>query len=995
MAAQNTTIKVPSMMGGVSKSSPSKRRPDQVEEAENVFLSAEEGLQKRQATKFMPLTDATLKGKLDITGASPSHELIYYEFRLAKNKSALIVINVFASTPSDRVQIFDATTGNKKPEWLSLTGSSQETSFFNYLIEGSLPPLERLRLVRIKSSLAILNVEVEAKFLNINEGQALEYTAPRTTLRFEGNDGTTSTKLYFEGIGLYPRPGVVRGTTDDTGSNVGQIKLKNDSFIDCEDAIGRPIDPSANQSDNTGQANIKFTAFEKNHFDYDNLIKEPSSLIDRQPNTDTGVMVDTQDSIAVNFFFEVGGAPDAPRSYDTSTTHIDGKKEHHFPIFRTPFIRNSDPVRQAMVALHSNGVQEATWTFQVNDNLTQNPADRTAEPRFGSALFGSPHLGDGFIFEVKNAVAGAPRGFYRTIATPAGNEFFKTTSNEFKTDSNGNILFEDPGATDNESVNGEGPVVYKPIFCQLFPRINSSDYSPQFSVSHTNELPFYQRIRSPERGSVLDRSTFPHLIAFNNKTNPNETRFAIGQLPLTPRFNGDNTTNPGPSFIANTADPYSTTAPTGAKISSIGYWRNRLWLASGTTIVSSQAGNQYSLFIDDADTLTERDPLDISLSDSDAATINWIVPFERSLFLGTDGSQQFVLTGSDNFISPTTAALDSTSQHSISAASRPFKVGPFLFFSDAGRLFLYQGKAGEGEGRSIDVSSHVLGYFPNNISQSVSVPEEDIILFKSSDVGDEKTIYVMRRYTTDTQGNFASAFWKWKFRETVENFYSFGSEVYVILKDSDNKRQIEKLPIRATSVTDTLLDGQQSITGSYSATTGKTTWTLDFDPTEAIGVYEKNKQAFSSFDITVNGNQWLVSVSGDFSEAPTTFGFKYDMEVELSPFILRDGNNVTSDASLQIKDLATRHFNTGTYEIGVSRRGRYETKATFDPYRTTNPFITEDESYFQENGQAQARISGSADDISIKLKSDGFVPVNITNVEARVTAQIGRDTAID
>ena len=88
MAAQNTTIKVPSMMGGVSKSSPSKR-PDQVEEYENVFLSAEEGLQKRQATKFMPLADATLKGKLDITGADPSHELIYYELKAAKNQSGI------------------------------------------------------------------------------------------------------------------------------------------------------------------------------------------------------------------------------------------------------------------------------------------------------------------------------------------------------------------------------------------------------------------------------------------------------------------------------------------------------------------------------------------------------------------------------------------------------------------------------------------------------------------------------------------------------------------------------------------------------------------------------------------------------------------------------------------------------------------------------------------------------------------------------------------
>ena len=117
-----------------------------------------------------------------------------------------------------------------------------------------------------------------------------------------------------------------------------------------------------------------------------------------------------------------------------------------------------------MVALHSNGVKEATWTFQINDNLTENTADRTAESRFGSALFGSPHLGDGFIFEVKNAVAGAPRGFYRTIATPLGNEFFKTTSTEFKVDPDGNILYDN--GTSSGSVDGDGPVLYKDIFCQ-------------------------------------------------------------------------------------------------------------------------------------------------------------------------------------------------------------------------------------------------------------------------------------------------------------------------------------------------------------------------------------------------------------------------------------------------------------------------------------------------------------------------------------------------
>ena len=93
--------------------------------------------------------------------------------------------------------------------------------------------------------------------------------------------------------------------------------------------------------------------------------------------------------------------------------------------------------------------------------------------------------------------------------------------------------------------------------------------------------------------------------------------------------------------------------------------------------------------------------------------------------------------------------------------------------------------------------------------------------------------------------------------------------------------------------------------------------------------------------------------------------------------------------------MATRHYRSGTYEFGISRRGRYETKATFDPYRTSNPFVTIEGEFFQENGQAQAKVSGPADDIQIQIRTEGFIPVNITNVEARVMAQTNRDTAID
>ena len=960
MASQLTSIKIPSMMGGVSKSSPTKRRPDQVEEANNVYLSAEEGLQKRQATEFMPLADSTLRGFLDLSGYTSGDDAVFYEFRMSKGKAALIVINPDAVDDADVVQIFDASTGNKE-SWLG--SSDEEASFVSYVRQGTLPSTERYRMVRVKASLFVLNTEVEAKFKTTDEGAELDYQSVARSYQ-----AANQYETYYK-TGWGPTQ---------------QVNLFGGASANVSEALGRPIGAGSTE-------NIADNQSIETGFQFDGLVKEPSSFLSRKPNTDNGVMVDTQDTIAANYFYELGEAPDAQRSLDTVSEYNDGRSQHGHPIIRTPFIQNSDEIRAAMVALHGNGAAEATWTFTYNDGITVNE-DSTQDNRLGAPLFGSPHLGDGFIFEVRNGISGAPAGYYRTIASPIAPER-KTESTTFDLDDNGEIQFE----------SGGGDVLYKDLRVPYFERIvratqarydsgDSTYFGFYYSGdSRLNSLPYYQRIRSPELGSVLDRATFPHLIAFNNE--PSSPQFVLGQMPLVPRYNGTNVTNPGPSFLAQTEDPYSE-SPTGARISGMGYWRGRLWLASGTTVVSSQAGNQYAFFIDDADTVSDKDPLDLSISDSDASNVNWVVPFERALFLGTDGSQQFVLTGADNFISPATAALDATSQHSISASAEPFKVGPYLFFSDAGRLFLYSGKASDGEGRSIDVSAQVLGWFPQNVTQSVSVPEEDIVIFLTDDAGYENTAYVMRRFTTNEQGAFASSFCKWTFRAPIVSAYSFGAYVYFILQTAGGLK-VERMSINAITTDDILLDGRTSVLGTFDSVSGQTSWTLPFDPTGAVGVYEPSRQSFPAFTSFASGDSWVVQVAGDYSGGNTTFGFSYEMLAELSPLVLRDGNNTAVDTSLQIKDLATRHYRSGTYEFGISRRGRYETKATFDPYRTSNPFVTLEGEYYQENGQAQAKVSGPADDIRIQIRTEGFIPVNITNVEARVMAQSNRDTAID
>ena len=113
MQAQNTSIKVPSLAGGVSRTSPTKRRPDQVEEADNVFLTLERSAEKRQGTYFV-----------DSGGDGGSMEVInpddkmtcFFEFVTQKDQSVIIVMVDVQPTDenydvTNLIQVFDGETG--------------------------------------------------------------------------------------------------------------------------------------------------------------------------------------------------------------------------------------------------------------------------------------------------------------------------------------------------------------------------------------------------------------------------------------------------------------------------------------------------------------------------------------------------------------------------------------------------------------------------------------------------------------------------------------------------------------------------------------------------------------------------------------------------------------------------------------------------------------------------------------------------------------------
>ncbi len=1223
MPTQKTTIKMPSFSGGVAKTAPSKRRPDQVEEADNVFLSLERSSEKRHGTTFVK-SDNRSGGDLNITEPTAG-ELIFENFRLDKDNSIFVVVNP-AAAAANVVQLFNMQTGNKITASSLNDTNGNMTKLKTYLNIGSGAYSDKIKVLRVQDSLVILNTEAEAKFKLTDEGQELTYEAlDRFTVREEGDMSDSNQTRLFNGTPPFmaDQAAVKYHGSDDASSDSSasdkrffEYNFTNDlSFVQ---ALGRKIyigSDGANQaatgdgSDPVDTApavgNIDYINYPYGFFPLYKLVSRydsqftqtdfagatssqlgnvdyweefgyiPSDNRDRTYNSTFASIADNQNSVSVGKYLDLGGSPDSLRfSNALSSSVVEGITTANWPVTRTPFVRNKSEVRDAMKALHSEGVDDVTWVFRDGESLDY-------KQRFGAHyLLGNPADGDGFIFYIREKSGPFPSGYYRTISTPIdydlyGGEEGKIVK-EFK-------RFGNPSGGSTFGENDHGVPVYQTIRPEPGPRIADTNAYPEVSLTNFKGLaPYYQRVRTPELGSVFDRTTMPHLIAWDGTVSSPD--FLVSEGPWAPRLSGNKFNNPGPSFISlsekpydisakaasleliaadpgkayfgftspvgggetpKIADPYTSVsnsdpyglsdnatiqlidgesspttktykqvsiydmdqtppsntvyfhhgqnghewacnfkaavegssghngtilvdiehypkivltqkstgtqgnttvtlgadmvktlndAPsyknsvlvldpgnftggegtinqaatnTGGTISAIGYWENRLWMASGNTIVSSQRNNPYNMWFDDGDDPTDDDPIDLSLSETDATKIQWIVPFASSCFLGTDGTQQFILSGADDYISPSTIVLSKASEYSTSKTAKPLNIGESLYFSDAGRLFVYN-KTKNGKEYSYSVSEPVFGYFPTTVTQTLLVPSNDYALFTTNDTSKKNHVYVFHQRLMPDGKIGQQSFYRWIYGENdasppeIKNISTTSDDLHIVTKES-NKYYVQTMSMSRVLETDILLDKKVTTTGSNNS--GNTNWTVPY-VTDSVSIVRdsNNFEPLTGLTYSNDGTTTTVAKSGitHVSES-VTIGEPFTMKLELSPFILRDENSTHIDSLVQLKSLNVRHHKTGKYEVDITRRGRTNKKSDllFDPSRTSNALITINDAdtstplHTQKNGQFSARIAGNADDVEIILKSTYHAPVNLTNVEAQVDANIGVNVSIE
>ena len=225
---------------------------------------------------------------------------------------------------------------------------------------------------------------------------------------------------------------------------------------------------------------------------------------------------------------------------------------------------------------------------------------------------------------------------------------------------------------------------------------------------------------------------------------------------------------------------------------------------------------------------------------------------------------------------------------------------------------------------------------------------------------------------------------------------------------------------------------------SYDSNTNKTTIILPFadeeiDTVVPVNTWPTAGQAIEAVNNTENGKRTRIVLEGDYSDFASTenqgliidanitaednqrflqetvfeeedqgflynppedgvsssmyFGKKFDMNIELSPQLVRDREQNVIDGVLNLRSILTRYDNSGEYDIVVQKRGE-ETARSVTTKR--DPFYKEG-LYGQtkldqiipvtNEGEFLAKVFGDSESTRVFIKSNSFTPCNITHIE--------------
>ena len=516
-----------------------------------------------------------------------------------------------------------------------------------------------------------------------------------------------------------------------------------------------------------------------------------------------------------------------------------------------------------------------------------------------------------------------------------------------------------------------------------------------YRVKDNEKTPYLHKILTPESFSVLDENRMPHKIYIEDSGS-----WRISAVDWDPRTGGTNDTNPGISVFKDEEGN-----PKQVPLSSMAFYRDRLFISSFDTIFSSSMGDYTDFWIEDPSNIVATDPIDVQASANKFTPIISMIPFSDFLFINTDSDVQYELLGSENQITPFTAELSPTSFYSTSPMVDPQLMGSQIYFYSPQRMYLYFSNRVNNINKAVEVSAHCPEYLPKTFRAPAVAPTRDTIY-----VVDDENRNEIYGYTNRFSGDqvVQNAFFRYTLDDDIEifNIQIFDDEMYLLITmrtaTDAKKYYLVKMPLQPQGSDEPRIDLKHSFVIDTSEATRNTTYDEASDETfftlpvsdtlinECI-FYEgwDNEDDVRTSPIYVpeqsNSDVAVYKLKGNFEVpgAKIHFGRSFTMTVELSPQFMRDDNNNVIDGVLNMRTLHLRHAKTGNYRIEASRRGRAPVVSTFDAAEVDNRQEVLPLRQWESDGEFVAQVMGFGAETTIKIISDYPTPVNITQMELK------------
>ena len=420
--------------------------------------------------------------------------------------------------------------------------------------------------------------------------------------------------------------------------------------------------------------------------------------------------------------------------------------------------------------------------------------------------------------------------------------------------------------------------------------------------------------------SLIDRLTMPLQIIYNADTNT----FNVEWPAWTHRLNGDDLTNPGPSFIGRTIDDMV-------------FHKNRLWICADEFIVSSSSIDVFQFWANDALAVIGSDPIDETIADTGLNQIKYAIPYRSALILFTDGDRQFEVRSLGS-MAPDSVVILPTTSYGVSPLLRPLFLGNSLYFisgfENYGQLYEYIYVNDAANNVASNVANHIPGYLPTSLSTGSDDVNNNTVLFTADDSLD---IFV---YITQWQGDqkIQNAFVKFTLPDVGLNLVShmnLDSVTYLIMQDDTDTFIYSLDTVNKEKLSDVTyeesMDYLEVPTGSHDAGTNITTWTLKVNTgTEPViakvidlAVPDDNWVGFD-LNITTNvtGATTVVTATGDWSSRLVAIGVPFQFRVGLNKVHFRDDQRITISGTYTMKQLVLYLNDTAQYTVRIETPGR-------------------------------------------------------------------------